>query len=112
VDKKHPNQNKITVQRDTTLDRWIDVASAKAGFKFKHHTLRRTCGRSIYLQQLEARQVNLPAIQKFLGHESMETTIHYLGIGMVDMESMMATAAARRVKRLPTLNCNELVLAR
>ena len=44
------------------------------------HDLRRTFGRALH-----SRDVDIQTISKLLGHESIDTTILYLGLDMVDM---------------------------
>jgi len=98
-------QGRQVTPSDTTLDRILRSVSARVGIDFSHHTLRRTCGRGIYLQQLEAGRGNLPAIQKFLGHESLDMTIHYLGIQMFDMEDMMRVSSGRQLNHQAARKC-------
>lgn len=99
------SRGSVVVPSDTTLDRMIKNVSKSAGIPFSHHTLRRTCGRAIFMEQMDAGRVNLPAIQMFLGHESLEMTIHYLGIQMFDMEDMMKVSSGRVVNHLAAQKC-------
>ncbi len=106
-----PNHHKITTPSDNTLNILLKNVSRKAGIEFSHHTLRRTCARNLYLEMVERGKVNLAAIQRFLGHESMEMTVKYLGINMVDMEEMMSIGSQRFQKPINSPDCTETPVA-
>lgn len=61
-----------------------DPLSAKLGFHFSNHTLRRTFGRAMFRAG-----VPTETIAKILGHDSTEVTLRYIGVDMDDMRSAM-----------------------
>lgn len=61
-----------------------DPLSAKLGFHFSNHTLRRTFGRALYRAG-----VPVATIAKILGHDSTEVTLRYIGVDLDDMRKAM-----------------------
>lgn len=68
------------------LDKVVTLKlSAKLGFGFSNHTLRRTFGRALYQSD-----VPVATIAAILGHESTEVTLRYIGVGIDDMREAMS----------------------
>ena len=67
-----------------TMNAVIANVSQRFGKHFTHHTLRRSCGRMMWKSG-----VQIETIKKFLGHESVDTTIMYLGINLDDLDEAM-----------------------
>lgn len=74
------------------IDNHLKELSARAGFDFSNHTLRRTFGRELYRSE-----VSIVVIATILGHNSIQTTMKYLGISMDDMTAAMEKFRLKRV---------------
>jgi integrase len=88
----------IGAYQKTAIDYLVNNVSVRSGVKFTNHTLRRTCGRVMYLAG-----VDIATISKVLGHEDIKTTIRYLGLNMDDMSAGMEKYA-RYQNALKTAN--------
>lgn len=70
--------------KGTGVDGLLDDVREETGIHFGNHTLRRTFGRTMY------RSGVAPAtISKMLGHDSIDTTLKYIGVDMDDMTAAM-----------------------
>ena len=56
--------------------------------RFFNHTLRRTFGRTMYRSGVE-----VATISKMMGHESIDQTLKYIGVGLDDMSSAIQAFA-------------------
>ena len=74
------------------IDNHLRELSDRAGFDFSNHTLRRTFGRELYRSE-----VSIVVIATILGHNSIQTTMKYLGISMDDMTAAMEKFRLKRV---------------
>lgn len=96
----HRRKGKATQYSIAWFDTTIQKISRRCGFKFSHHTLRRTFGKNLY-----GAGVKVPTIATILGHEDTKTTIRYLGIDLDDMSEAMLKGAQRYEKcSLPHLS--------
>ena len=73
------------------IDNHLKELSDRAGFAFSNHTLRRTFGRELYRSE-----VSIVVIATILGHNSIQTTMKYLGISMDDMSAAMEKFRLKR----------------
>jgi integrase len=64
----------------TAMDQRLHCMRDLSGLCFGHHTLRRTCAREWWKEE-----VPLETISEMLGHKSIKTTREYLGITVEDM---------------------------
>jgi len=76
--------------RMTGIDNQLVELRKDLGIHFSNHTLRRTFGRILYFSG-----VPLATISKLLGHDSVDTTILYLGINLDDMVTAMSMFSLR-----------------
>jgi len=70
----------------TAIDNIVIRVAKRAGIsrKITNHTLRRTCGRLLYLAGVE-----IESIADILGHSETRTTLKYLGIRLDDQKKAM-----------------------
>mgnify|MGYP000887685724 CR=1 FL=1 len=80
---------KLQAYKKTAIDNILEDISARVGFKFSNHDLRRTCGRMMYRGG-----VKIEEIARIFGHSDTRTTMRYLGLDMEDMSSAMGRLAA------------------
>lgn len=81
---RHGGKLKTFSLKGTGVDGLLSKTREETGIKFSNHTLRRTFGRTMY------RSGVAPAtICKMLGHESIDTTLKYIGVDMDDMTRAM-----------------------
>ncbi len=65
----------------TILDGWLRDVERESGVHIGgHHTLRRSGGRKLWMAG-----VSVETVSRILGHESLDMTVRYLGIGISDM---------------------------
>lgn len=94
---------KIHPYRKTAIDNILEDLSARVGFKFTNHDLRRTCGRMMYRAG-----VTLEEIARIFGHSDTRTTSHYIGLDLEDMDHAMAKYAQYQTSMiLPKMVKNE-----
>ncbi len=75
-------------------ERVLDPLRDMLGFDFANHTLRRTFGRRLFHAD-----VPIETIAKFLGHESIEQTLEYIGVNLDDMDAGMSKLAQYDMKK-------------
>lgn len=70
----------------------LDRFCKKYGRRFTFHTMRRTCGRNLWLiEDAHGRRiVPIETISEYLGHSSTDTTRRYLGINLSDMRQALS----------------------
>ena len=95
----HRLMGRITRYSIPWYDGMIQRLSKRCGFKFSHHTLRRTFGKNLY-----GVGVKVPTIATILGHEDTKTTMRYLGIDLDDMSEAMIKGAKSYDCSLPHLS--------
>ena len=74
------------------IDNHVAEISARVGFHFSNHTLRRTFGRELFRSG-----VSIVVIATIFGHSNTATTMRYLGLTMDDMTEAMERFRLRRV---------------
>lgn len=73
-------------EKGTGLDKKvIHPIRERLGLEFGNHTLRRTCGRTLWMAD-----VRNETISKILGHEDTSTTLRYIGVNLDDMSDAMS----------------------
>lgn len=70
------------------LEKILSKLSERTGIHFSYHTMRRSFGR-----QMHRAGAPITAVQKILGHESIEMTIRYLGLNIDDTLAAMTKLA-------------------
>lgn len=82
--KNHPDVGYYKEHTGSLDEAVIEPLRKVVGFHFCNHDLRRTFGRRLWKAE-----VDIETISKFLGHESTDETLKYLGINLDDMDKGM-----------------------
>ena len=70
----------------------IDKLQEALGMQFGNHTLRRTCGRSMWLSgKVTGEVVPDATISRVYGHSDWKTTADYIGVNLDDMSDAMSS---------------------
>jgi len=78
------HMGRVGVMQRTAIDRRIARIRELSGVYFGSHTLRRTWGRTLWLEG-----VPIETIAEMMGHEDTRTTLRYLGINAEDQGAAM-----------------------
>ena len=89
---------KLVPYQRSALDYILERVSVQSGVPFKgHHTLRRTGGRMMWLEN-----VPIETIASIMGHSSTQTTMSYIGVNLDDQGKALEAVRNARIQRAKT----------